>query len=398
MFDTLKALPEDPILGLSVAYKADTNPKKIDLGVGVYKDDNSVTPVMTSVKKAEQFLFNAEDSKAYLPPAGTPGFISAIEAQIFGVGHSALLENRVATIPAPGGSGALRVAAEFIVKAMPNARLWVSSPTWANHHNLLGSAGLEISDYDYYCAETKAVDFVAMEKALLAVPAGDVVLLHGCCHNPSGADLSPEQWKRVADIANDKGWLPFIDTAYHGLGDGLDEDGFGMRYLAANVSEMIIANSCSKNYGLYRERTGSTSIVSKSPAAAAIARSHMCFIARGIYSMPPAHGFLIVETINQSAELKAEWIAELAEMRGRINGLRKLFLKKVQAQKIAQDFSAITQQKGMFSFLGITPEQVAKLKSDYAIYMVGSSRVNVAGITVENVDYLAASIKTVVEG
>jgi aspartate aminotransferase len=185
MFDTLKALPEDPILGLSVAYKADTNPKKIDLGVGVYKDDNSVTPVMTSVKKAEQFLFNAEDSKAYLPPAGTPGFISAIEAQIFGVGHSALLENRVATIPAPGGSGALRVAAEFIVKAMPNARLWVSSPTWANHHNLLGSAGLEISDYDYYCAETKAVDFVAMEKALLAVPAGDVVLLHGCCHNPS---------------------------------------------------------------------------------------------------------------------------------------------------------------------------------------------------------------------
>lgn len=396
MFANLKPLPTDPILGLMAKFRQDTNPNKIDLGVGVYKTEQGDTPILSCVKKAEKFRLDNETSKSYIGLAGDLGFCAKMETLLLGE-HPALLENRVRTAQAPGGTGALRVAAEFIAKANPNASVWVTTPTWANHIGLFSSAGLTVKEYPYYDYANKGLLFDEMMATLKTVPKGDIVLLHACCHNPSGMDLNAEQWQQVADLAKEVGFTPLVDIAYQGFGTSLEDDAAGLRLLAATVDEMIICSSCSKNFGLYRERIGACSIISESSAVADIANSVLLSVVRSIYSMPPAHGATIVDTILGSEELTAEWHQELAEMRNRINGLRSTIVEALHSRGVAQDFSFIEKQHGMFSFLSITPEQIERLQKEYSIYIVGSSRVNVAGVSKANIDYFADAVATVIK-
>lgn len=394
MFSELKPLPTDPILGLMAAFKQDTNPKKIDLGVGVYKDEQGNTPVLKAVKKAEAFRLENETSKSYIGLAGNLDYCQKMENLLLGE-HPALLANRVRTAQAPGGTGALRVAAEFIKRCNKDATVWVTTPTWANHISLFEAAGLTVKEYPYYDYENKDLLFDEMINTLKQVPKGDVVLFHACCHNPSGMDLNAEQWSTVADLAVEVGFTPLIDIAYQGFGSSLEEDAAGLRKLAAAVDEMIICSSCSKNFGLYRERIGACSIIAKDAATADVSNSVLLSVVRSIYSMPPAHGADIVSTILSSTELTQMWHDELDEMRNRINGLRTLIKESLAAKGIAQDFSFIDRQNGMFSFLGINKEQIDRLQKDYSIYIVGSSRVNVAGISDTNIDYFANAVADV---
>ncbi|MGI2261452.1 amino acid aminotransferase [Shewanella sp. GXUN23E] len=395
MFETLKGLPADPILGLLTQYRDDPNPAKVDLGVGVYKDEAGHTPILRSVKQAEAHRLNTEQTKVYIGPTGSASFNTLMTQLAFGNDHPALLANRIRTVSTPGGTGALRVAADFIQRCRPGVTIWVSDPTWANHTGLFEAAGLTVRTYPYYDYANKSLRFDEMLTCLKQVGEQDVVLLHACCHNPSGADLTPNQWDKVVETLASRGCLPLIDMAYQGFGDGVNEDAYGVRAMAAKVDNMLLCASCSKNFGLYRERIGSCSIIAKDNAQADIALSVMLYAIRCIYSMPPAHGAAIVETILGSDELKAQWLEELAVMRARINGNRAMLVEKLQALGVARDFGFIANEKGMFSFLGITPEQVKRLKRDYAIYMVDSSRISIAGISHSNVDYLAKSIAAV---
>jgi len=394
MFGRLKALPADPILGLSIKYRADENPLKIDLGVGVYKNEAGDTTILNCVKKAEQFRVENEQTKTYIGGTGSALFNERMTSLIFG-DNKAVNENRVRTVSTPGGTGALRVAGEFIARCKTGAKIWLSNPTWANHKGVFTECGLDIQEYPYYDYENKTLDFDAMLNALKQVSADDFVLLHACCHNPSGMDLSQDQWQQVVQVAKEVGFTPLIDMAYQGFGDGLEEDAYGVRLMAETVTNMILCSSCSKNFGLYRERIGACTVIGETPATADIALSVVLGVARTIYSMPPAHGAALVETILGSAELTQEWHTELAEMRNRINGNRTVIVDKLIEKGVTRDFSFIANQKGMFSFLGITPAQVQQLQDEYSVYMVGSSRMSIAGISPTNVDYLAESIAKV---
>ena len=394
MFSQLKPLPADPILGLSVKFKADTNPSKIDLGAGVYKDEIGHTPVLACVKTAEAFRVENEASKVYLGSAGSALFNEKITTLMLGE-HKVISENRIRTISTPGGTGALRVAGEFINTCTPGATIWVSDPTWANHQGVFTAAGLTVKTYPYYDYENKGLNFSGMLEALKQVAKGDAVLLHACCHNPSGMDLNKQQWQQVAELAREIGFLPVIDMAYQGFGAGLDEDAYGLRLMADTVEQMIICGSCSKNFGLYRDRIGSCSIIGKTAAAADIISSVLLPVVRVNYSMPPAHGAALVETILSSDELSRQWHAEVKVMRDRISGMRQLLVDKLVAHGVQRDFSFITRQNGMFSFLGIDKGQVQRLQDDFSIYIVGSSRISVAAIAPDNVDYLAKSIAKV---
>ena len=394
MFTKLTQLPADPILGLSVKFKADNNPNKIDLGAGIYKDELGHTPVLACVKAAEKFRLENENSKAYLSSAGSVLFNEKMTALILG-DHKVISENRVRTISTPGGTGALRTAGEFIKTCTPGATIWVSNPTWANHQGVFTAAGLNVKTYPYYDYENNGLDFDGMLAALKQVSKDDAVLLHACCHNPSGMDLNKEQWQQVADVAKQVGFIPVVDMAYQGFGQDLDTDAFGLRLMADTVEQMVICSSCSKNFGLYRERIGACSIIGKSAVAADIINSVLLSVVRVNYSMPPAHGAAIVETILDSAELTTQWHGELKEMRDRINGMRQLLVDQIAANGVTRDFSFITKQNGMFSFLGIDKEQVQRLQDEYSIYIVGSSRISLAGISPDNVGYLTKSIAKV---
>jgi aspartate aminotransferase len=397
MFESLKPLAADPILGLMAAFREDPRDHKIDLGVGVYMNDRGQTPVMDAVKRAEAKLAELENTKSYQGIAGDAEYNRLMLELLFGSNHSVLGSGRVKSLQAPGGSGSLRVGAEVIRRARPEAKLWVGTPTWPNHIPLLGSAGFEIEEYPYYDTATREVKFELMLDTLREVPAGDVVLLHGCCHNPTGADLSNAQWDQITEIAMERGFLPFIDIAYQGLGDGLDEDAYGVRLMAEKLPELVIASSCSKNFGLYRERTGSITFIAQTPEQANIVAGQAMSIARQMYSMPPAHGALLVSLILGDQQLCGDWKAELEEVRQRIISMRTLLADNIQNNAQGVDFSHIKRQKGMFSFLGITPEQLTRLREEFGIYIVSSTRINLAGINSSNVDYLADSIRTVLE-
>ena len=397
MFQSLPALPADPILGLMASYRADSNPKKIDLGIGVYKNETGDTPVMTAVKKAEGMILDSQTTKSYVGPTGAAGYNAIVAELLLGKSLNDSLGKRRVTVQSPGGCGGLRLAAEFIKSANPDATVWVSNPTWANHVPLLGSAGLKIAEYPYYDYDSHSVKFDAMIECLSKIDSGDIVLLHGCCHNPCGADLNQEQWQQVRDVALKQGFTVFIDLAYQGLGDGLEEDVYGTRLLAESLSELIVVSSCSKNFGLYRERTGAMTLICDSDAAATVATTQIAGAARAMYSMPPDHGAAIVQLILSNDVLRKEWDAELTEMRDRINGLRAQFVKQIQSIGIGQDFSFIEKEKGMFSFLGVNVDQVQTLVNDYSIYLVNSSRINVAGINDSNIKYLANSLATVLK-
>ncbi|MCT7945540.1 amino acid aminotransferase [Shewanella septentrionalis] len=395
MFNSLIAMPADPILGLLTQYREDTHPQKVDLGVGVYKDPTGVTPILSCVKKAEKFRLDTETTKVYIGPTGSPQFNTLMTELAFGAGHSAIIANRIRTVSTPGGTGALRVAGDFIKRCNPNAVLWVSDPTWANHIGLFEAAGITVKTYPYYDYDSKSLKFDEMLAALSQVSPDDVVLFHACCHNPSGMDLTTAQWDKVVALTKEQGFTPLIDMAYQGFGDGVDIDAYGVRQMAAAVDNMILCSSCSKNFGLYRERIGSCSVIAKDANTANVAQSVLLYVVRCLYSMPPAHGAAIVETILGSAELTREWRDELKVMRDRINGNRAILVDKLKANGVDRDFSFIARQKGMFSFLGVDPEQVARLQKEFSIYMVGSSRISIAGISEDNVDYLAQSIAKV---
>ena len=395
MFQSLQALPPDPILGLTAKFKTDANPDKIDLGMGVYKDGVGNTPIMKAVKQAEKIILQSQDSKTYVGPNGAADYNETIAKLILGQDLFQSLGKRRVTVQTPGGCGGLRLAAEFIGKANAEATVWVSDPTWANHKPLIGSAGLKFKSYPYYDHESHNVKFIDMLKILQQVPQGDLVLLHGCCHNPSGADLSPEQWEAVRDVALQQGFNVFIDLAYQGMGTGLEEDVHGVRLLAESLPELIIVSSCSKNFGLYRERTGAVTLVCDSDESCATASTVLTAAARANYSMPPDHGAAIVQLIMNTPELRSSWEEELKEIRDRINKLRSQFVQKLKDAEIARDFGFIENEKGMFSFLGVNAGQIKTLIENYSIYLVNSSRINVASINDNNIDYLVNSLAEV---
>ncbi|GBL02817.1 amino acid aminotransferase [Glaciecola sp. KUL10] len=393
MFEQLPAIAPDPILGLSAAFKQDTNPSKIDLGVGVYKDENGNTPILKAVAEAQSRLLASETSKVYITPQGVQGFIDGMLGLILGQQSSVIKDGRVAAVQAPGGCGALRILAELLKRTNADTKVWVSDPTWANHIPLIGNAGLELATYPYFDKAQASIKFDEMMACInTEVKAGDVVLLHGCCHNPTGADLTKEQWHVVKDAALKIGFIPFIDVAYQGFGVGLEEDAYGIRLIAENVPECLIAASCSKNFGLYRERVGLAAIISSNSETKQIVQSQIQSVARGIYSMPPSYGGALVDIILADTSLNQLWQSEVTEMRERMIQLRALLVDNLAKQNASKDFSFVNDQKGMFSYLCISPEQVQKLRKENSVYFVDSSRVNIAGINHNNVETLAAAI------
>jgi aspartate/tyrosine/aromatic aminotransferase len=395
MFEELQMAPADPILGLSEAFGNDTNPEKINLGVGVYKDELGKTPILDSVKKAEERILKSETSKSYLPIPGGKDFAVVVQQLLFGPDSETIKTDRAVTAQTPGGTGALRIAGEFLRKIRPDAVLRVSDPTWANHTGIFGDAGFKVEKYPYYDRENKCLDFDAMINALNQIPAGDIVLVHGCCHNPTGMDPSLEQFKQISLVLKKRNVLPLIDFAYQGLADGIEEDAAGVRIICDSNPEAVITSSFSKNFGLYNERTGALTVVCESAETAEKAFSHLKLTIRTCYSNPPAHGGAIVSTVMADPKLKALWESEVKGIRDRINEMRVLFVKTLKDKGVTRDFSFITKQKGMFSLSGLNKAQVDTLRQKYSIYIVGSGRINVAGMTPSNMDRLCSAIADV---
>lgn len=395
MFDNITAAPADPILGLAELFRNDDRPVKINLGIGVYKDETGKTPILTSVKKAEHYLLEHENSKNYLGIDGLADFAAGIQRLLFGE-HSDIISNhRACTAQCPGGTGALRIAGDFLRKNTTARRIWVSNPSWPNHRGVFTAAGLEVLEYPYYDPQHHTLDFDAMLNSLQQANTGDVVLLHGCCHNPTGIDPSLEQWQTLAQLTKEKGLLPLFDFAYQGFARGLQEDAEGLRAFAALHQEMLIASSCSKNFGLYNERVGACTLLATDQQTAERAFSQMKSCIRANYSNPPAHGALVVATILNDDSLRAIWQQELTDMRQRIQRMRLLFVSTLKEKGAKQDFCFITRQSGMFSFSGLNKEQVLRLREEFAIYAVASGRVNVAGMTPDNMAPLCEAIVAV---
>jgi len=395
MFDKVVAAPADPILGLTELFKKDTRAEKINLGVGIYKDEQGTTPVLATVKKAEAALLKSEKTKSYLTIEGTAEYGLAVQKLLFGEQSDIVVSKKAKTAQAPGGTGALRVAGEFIKRQLGVPKIWISNPTWANHNGVFTAAGLETVQYGYYNAETKEKDFAAMVADLQQATEGDIVLLHGCCHNPTGIDPTQDEWLELAKLCAEKKLLPLFDFAYQGFAKGVEEDAAGLRTFAKYNKEILVASSFSKNFGLYNERVGAFTLVAESEEVAATAFSQVKAIIRSIYSNPPAHGAAVVTYILNNAELRAEWEQEVAEMRDRIQEMRSLFVETLKANGVTEDFSFIERQNGMFSFSGLTKEQVERLKQEFGIYIVGSGRISVAGMTKANMEPLCKGIAAV---
>ncbi|MDJ0623630.1 MAG: amino acid aminotransferase [Desulfocapsaceae bacterium] len=392
MWKDIEAAPADSIFGLTEAFRKETNPRKVNLGVGVYKDDQGRTPVLQCVKAAEKLLLEKEESKSYLPISGDPLYSQCVQRLIFGNDSEVIKSDRAATIHAPGGTGALRIGAQLLNKFNANGTVWVSTPTWANHMGIFSDAGFAISQYPYYNKESKGLDFEDFEQCLLAVPEGDLVLFHACCHNPSGVDLGEQQWRRVAEIAEEKKWIPFLDFAYQGFSKSLELDRRAVELMAEKEIDFLVASSFSKNFGLYNERTGALTIVAPSAREAEVAMSHLKKTVRVIYSNPPAHGGLTVATVLSDDSLYKQWVGELEEMRNRIIGMRTALVDGLSARDIDTDFSFIKDQSGMFSFSGLNDDTISWLRNNKGIYIVGGGRINVAGLTSKNIDYVCDSI------
>ncbi|BDA60623.1 aspartate/tyrosine/aromatic aminotransferase [Shewanella sp. DNRA4] len=392
IFSQVVLAPADPILGLTDTFKADPRQDKVNLGVGIYKDEAGQTPVLQSVKKAEALLLEQEKTKNYLGIEGVQTYNRVVQELLFGEGSDLVTSGRAATAQAPGGTGALRIAAEFLLRNTPSRTVWVSNPTWANHQNIFETAGLTVKEYGYYNASAQDIDFDGMMTDLANAQAGDIILLHGCCHNPTGIDLTLTQWELVANLCADKQLVPLFDFAYQGFGAGIEEDAAGLRLVASKVPELLVANSFSKNFGLYNERIGAVTVVAQNADEAVRAFSQVKRTIRANYSNPPAHGALIVSTILSDASLKALWVQELTEMRERIAEMRTLFVQSLKDEGVTQDFSFISRQNGMFSFSGLNKAQVARLKDEFGIYIVGSGRISVAGMTKTNMPVICKAI------
>ena len=396
MFENLKQIEKDAIIGIMALFREDQSEDKVDLSVGVYQDDTGVTPIMSAIKKAESELLEQEKTKSYVGIAGLPKFNDAISELVFGSFYHKE-RNRIATIQTPGGSGGLCVAGHLINRGKQGATVWASTPTWPNHIPLLSTSGLTIKSYDYYDRENNEINFSRMMSSLDSSAPGDVLLLHGCCHNPCGADLNMEQWQSVLELINKKGLLPLVDLAYLGLGDGVDEDASGLRLLANNCKEMIVVTSCSKNLGLYKERVGAVSAISANAGESERTLSNLANIARSIYSMPPDHGAALAAKVLTDTQLRENWLEELAQLRNRIKQVRTELSDGLNTRQNKIDFSFIKKEKGMFSFLGISRDHVIELRERFHIYMVESSRINIAGINQKNISYIIESICHVID-
>jgi len=389
MLSNLKAQPVDKILGLAAAYRADPRDTKVDLGVGVYKNAQGLTPVMRAIKVAEQRIVDEEQTKAYTGLAGDPAFSEAMAGLILGADYP---KERIAAVATPGGTGAIRQALELIQMASPDATVWLSNPTWPNHPSIMKYLGVPMGEYRYFDNATRAVDFAGMMADLEGVKAGDLVLLHGCCHNPTGANLNLTQWGEVADFLNARGAIPFIDIAYQGFGDGLEQDAAGVRLIASKVPEMLIAASCSKNFGIYRERTGVLMALSPSSAEQNLTQTNLQFLNRQNFSFPPDHGARLVSIILNDDALKADWMQELEDVRLGMLDLRQQLADALRERSGSDRFGFIAEHRGMFSRLGASPEQVEAMREHNAIYMVGDSRLNIAGLNAQTVPILADAI------
>jgi len=395
MFDTLEMAPADPILGLTEAFKADPNPDKINLSVGVYLDGDGRTPILSSVKKAEERLLATEKSKSYLPMTGSPEFASAVQELLFGAGSEVIASKRAVTAQSPGGTGGLRVAGDLFKAVYPTARIWLSEPTWANHNGIFTAAGLELGTYPYYDTKQKCLAFDKMLAAIKKIPEGDIVLLHGCCHNPTGMDPTIDQWRQIAAVLAERKLVAMVDFAYQGLAEGLEQDAASVRVLCEPGREVVIASSFSKNFGLYNERVGAVTIVCSSAESAQKAASHLKLSIRRNYSNPPSHGGAIVATVLSDPQLRKEWEGEVAIIRDRIHEMRRLIVDTLKAKGVKQDFSFIVGQNGMFSFSGLTRDQVDTLREKNAIYIVNSGRINVAGLTRANMGRFCEAVAAV---
>ncbi|MFM8586687.1 MAG: aromatic amino acid transaminase [Gammaproteobacteria bacterium] len=396
MLETLTRVPPDPILGVSAAFQKDDTPEKVDLGVGVYKDESGKTPIPRAVKRAEQEMLAAQTSKTYLSPIGNPGFNAQVADLTFGsdlVGR----KGDLSLAQAPGGSGALRLGAELLIAARPGSSIHVSDPTWANHVPLLGNAGLRLEKYPYYDAARNALAFDRMIEYFDALSAGSVVLLHACCHNPTGQDLDSSQWSAVAEVLARRRLVPFIDMAYQGLGEDLDRDAASIRLIAKAVPELLVAVSCSKNFGLYRERTGLLAVLSAGSEPASIVSGQLGRLARTLWSMPPDHGAAIVDRVLAQPELRQDWMTELRHMANRINSLRTLLADRL-TEASQRDFSWIKTQRGMFSRLPLTADQVVTTREALHIYMAPDGRINIAGVSPANVEHVATGLASVIRG
>jgi aromatic-amino-acid transaminase len=388
--------PRDPILGITEAFNADTNPIKVNLGVGVYYDDNGKVPVLECVKRAEHLLANETTPRSYLPIDGMPSYVRAVQGLILGDESAAVREQRAVTVQALGGTGALKVAADFLHRFDATAQVWISDPSWENHRALFEAAGFEVKSYPYYDAATHGLNFEGMIKSLDALPAGAIVVLHACCHNPTGVDLSADQWTRVIEVVKARDLVPILDIAYQGFAEGLIPDGAIVKRFAEALSPVFVASSFSKSFSLYGERIGALTVVTESKDEAARVLSQLKRVVRTNYSNPPTHGCQVVTKVLTTPELRAQWEQELAQMRERIKQMRKALVEKVHAKKPGYDMSFVLRQRGMFSYSGLAKEIVGKLRTQYSIYAIDSSRICVAALNNKNVERVADAIAALV--
>ncbi|MCY9879430.1 aspartate/tyrosine/aromatic aminotransferase [Vibrio natriegens] len=392
MFSNLPTPVLDPILSLSVAYRSDERPNKVDLGIGVYKNSAGETPIMKAIQMAQDVVVKTQKTKAYVGLAGCEEFNQSMVDLLLS-GTSAM--DRVAAIQTPGASGALRMLGDLMKVAQPGTTVWISNPSYVNHKPVMEAAGLKVRFYHYFSPETKQVDTAKMLDDLSKAGPSDVVLLHGCCHNPTGADIDFAAWQAITELSQKNGFTPFVDIAYQGFGDGLEEDAKGLRFMADNVEEMLITTSCSKNFGLYRERTGAAIVVGKNTQDVTNAKGKLLTLARSTYTMPPDHGAALVKTILQDANLTSVWKQELSEMQQRLVSLRQNLCNELRNNHNTDQFDFIESHKGMFTVLGFTEKQMAHLREDYGIYGVGDGRINIAGLTETHIPYVADAINKV---
>lgn len=395
LFTAVPAAPPDPIIGLTEAFNADTNPNKVNLGVGVYQNREGKVPVLRCVREAEARWYAQEDSKTYLPIDGAPAYNKQVQSLLFGVDSPVLAEGRAVTAQALGGTGALKVGADFLRRFFPESAVWISNPSWENHRALFEAAGFKVNVYDYYDAQSRGLDFEGMKTSLETIPAQSIVVLHACCHNPTGVDLSREQWDTVVSIFRERSLVPFLDFAYQGFGEGIEPDSYAVRAFAGAGLSCLIANSFSKSFSLYRERDGAITFVTTSAEEAKRVQSQVKRVIRTNYSSPSSHGAQVVAAILADAELRALWETELAEMRERIRQVRHLFVETLHTEGVEGDFGFITRQKGMFSYSGIPIEAVRRLRAEFGLYIVDSGRICVAALNEKNLGYVCKAIASV---
>jgi aromatic-amino-acid transaminase len=395
LFAAVEMAPRDPILGLTEAYNADKNPNKVNLGVGVYYSDEGKVPLLDAVRRAEKARLEAAPPRGYQPIEGPAAYNLAVQKLLFGETSPLLADGHVITAQCLGGTGALKVGADYLKRLLPTAKVYISDPSWENHRALFESAGFQVENYPYYDAATRGVDFAAMKSGLTALPAGSIVVLHACCHNPTGADLTAEQWQEVVATVRESNLVAFIDMAYQGFADGIKQDALALDLFAASGLQFFVSSSFSKSFSLYGERVGALSIVTASKEESVRVMSQLKRVIRTNYSNPPTHGGAIVAAVLSSPELRAMWERELGSMRERIRAMRTGLVDKLKARGVAQDFSFVARQRGMFSYTGLSPAQVEKLKTDFGIYAVGTGRICLAALNSRNIDYVADAVAAV---